>query len=181
MTCMSHCLSEFAADLLQNGRPIPRNGSKTDQAHPPIHPTKHSTNLNVSAILILSSSSLCLFYNIVFWSNHFKKGQREARLWVHRAALSRLLFARRSRLRDDGHHWNQRRKGANANILLYIIYQHAHVSSYLLITLTVLHVRFDDHRAQLPGSLPIREVERQGDSQRAVWISSFLLSYNWCS
>ena len=30
----------FAAGVLANGGPRPRQGRKTDQAHPPIHPTK---------------------------------------------------------------------------------------------------------------------------------------------
>lgn len=37
---MNHCLiSGFATRLLNQG-PNPRNGKKSDQAHPPIHPTK---------------------------------------------------------------------------------------------------------------------------------------------
>ena len=38
----------FAAGVLQNGGPAPRQGRKTDQAHPPIHPTKkaHPNSLN---------------------------------------------------------------------------------------------------------------------------------------
>ncbi|KAL8600868.1 hypothetical protein ACOMHN_045006 [Nucella lapillus] len=35
---------EFAQGILQNG-PHPRNGSKTDNAHPPIHPIKYTANL----------------------------------------------------------------------------------------------------------------------------------------
>lgn len=34
---------EFAQRIVS--RPNPRNGVKSDQAHPPIHPTKHSSNL----------------------------------------------------------------------------------------------------------------------------------------
>ena len=30
----------FAADILQRGGPNPRNGNKSDAAHPPIHPLK---------------------------------------------------------------------------------------------------------------------------------------------
>jgi len=33
----------FANDILQRGGANPRNGKKTDQAHPPIHPLKHAT------------------------------------------------------------------------------------------------------------------------------------------
>ncbi|XP_023711894.1 DNA topoisomerase 3-alpha isoform X2 [Cryptotermes secundus] len=35
---------EFASRILQQG-PNPRAGKKSDQAHPPIHPTKHTTSL----------------------------------------------------------------------------------------------------------------------------------------
>lgn len=37
---------DFARRVLENG-PNPRNGNKTDQAHPPIHPTKYTDNLQV--------------------------------------------------------------------------------------------------------------------------------------
>lgn len=36
----------FARRVLEEG-PNPRNGNKTDQAHPPIHPTKYTDNLQV--------------------------------------------------------------------------------------------------------------------------------------
>ena len=32
--------------------PNPRNGNKSDQAHPPIHPTKYTNNLEVISILL---------------------------------------------------------------------------------------------------------------------------------
>ncbi|XP_023395516.2 DNA topoisomerase 3-alpha isoform X1 [Loxodonta africana] len=35
----------FAQSILERGGPTPRNGNKSDQAHPPIHPTKHTSNL----------------------------------------------------------------------------------------------------------------------------------------
>ncbi|NXO01935.1 TOP3A topoisomerase, partial [Rhinopomastus cyanomelas] len=35
----------FAQRILDQGGPTPRSGSKTDQAHPPIHPTKYTSNL----------------------------------------------------------------------------------------------------------------------------------------
>ncbi|KAG8549824.1 hypothetical protein GDO81_019626 [Engystomops pustulosus] len=35
----------FAQRILERGGPTPRNGSKTDQAHPPIHPTKYTNSL----------------------------------------------------------------------------------------------------------------------------------------
>jgi len=35
----------FAASILNDGGPNPRCGKKTDNAHPPIHPTKYSNNL----------------------------------------------------------------------------------------------------------------------------------------
>ncbi|NXM23962.1 TOP3A topoisomerase, partial [Oxyruncus cristatus] len=35
----------FAQRILDQGGPTPRSGTKSDQAHPPIHPTKYTTNL----------------------------------------------------------------------------------------------------------------------------------------
>ncbi|XP_061849050.1 DNA topoisomerase 3-alpha isoform X1 [Colius striatus] len=35
----------FAQRILDQGGPTPRSGTKSDQAHPPIHPTKYSANL----------------------------------------------------------------------------------------------------------------------------------------
>ncbi|KAI5757530.1 TOP3A [Gulo gulo luscus] len=35
----------FAQSILERGGPTPRNGNKSDQAHPPIHPTKYTGNL----------------------------------------------------------------------------------------------------------------------------------------
>ncbi|XP_030646362.1 DNA topoisomerase 3-alpha [Chanos chanos] len=35
----------FAQRILENGGPTPRNGNKSDQAHPPIHPTKYTNTL----------------------------------------------------------------------------------------------------------------------------------------
>ncbi|XP_070617542.1 DNA topoisomerase 3-alpha [Erythrolamprus reginae] len=35
----------FAQRILDRGGPTPRQGAKSDQAHPPIHPTKHAGNL----------------------------------------------------------------------------------------------------------------------------------------
>ncbi|NXV31469.1 TOP3A topoisomerase, partial [Rissa tridactyla] len=35
----------FAQRILDQGGPTPRNGTKSDQAHPPIHPTKYTANL----------------------------------------------------------------------------------------------------------------------------------------
>uniref|UniRef100_A0A452H441 DNA topoisomerase n=1 Tax=Gopherus agassizii TaxID=38772 RepID=A0A452H441_9SAUR len=37
----------FAQGILDQGGPTPRNGTKSDQAHPPIHPTKYTCNLQV--------------------------------------------------------------------------------------------------------------------------------------
>lgn len=36
----------FATRILNEGGPVPRQGKKSDQAHPPIHPTKYADNLN---------------------------------------------------------------------------------------------------------------------------------------
>lgn len=38
---------EFAQRILDQGGPTPRSGTKSDQAHPPIHPTKYTSNLQV--------------------------------------------------------------------------------------------------------------------------------------
>ncbi|XP_026878009.1 DNA topoisomerase 3-alpha [Electrophorus electricus] len=35
----------FARRILESGGPTPRNGNKSDQAHPPIHPSKYTNNL----------------------------------------------------------------------------------------------------------------------------------------
>uniref|UniRef100_A0A8C7C3J3 DNA topoisomerase n=1 Tax=Neovison vison TaxID=452646 RepID=A0A8C7C3J3_NEOVI len=35
----------FAQSILERGGPTPRNGNKSDQAHPPIHPTKYTGSL----------------------------------------------------------------------------------------------------------------------------------------
>ncbi|XP_004713017.1 DNA topoisomerase 3-alpha isoform X1 [Echinops telfairi] len=35
----------FAQSILDRGGPTPRNGNKSDQAHPPIHPTKYTSSL----------------------------------------------------------------------------------------------------------------------------------------
>lgn len=37
-------IAAFAQNLLQDG-PSPRQGKKSDQAHPPIHPTKYANHL----------------------------------------------------------------------------------------------------------------------------------------
>ena len=37
---------QFAGNILQTG-PTPKNGTKSDQAHPPIHPTKYTDSLQV--------------------------------------------------------------------------------------------------------------------------------------
>ena len=39
-------LIAFAASVLERG-PNPRHGNKTDNAHPPIHPTKYTDGLQV--------------------------------------------------------------------------------------------------------------------------------------
>ena len=39
-----NCSTEFADRILRDG-PNPRAGKKSDQAHPPIYPTKHTTSL----------------------------------------------------------------------------------------------------------------------------------------
>jgi len=41
-------LVDFARGILDSGGPNPRQGKKTDNAHPPIHPLRHADNLHVS-------------------------------------------------------------------------------------------------------------------------------------
>lgn len=44
--CTLYCiLAGFAANILEKG-PNPRQGKKTDKAHPPIHPTKYTSSLS---------------------------------------------------------------------------------------------------------------------------------------
>lgn len=43
----------FAQNILESGGPTPRNGTKSDQAHPPIHPTKYTNNLQVTVTFSL--------------------------------------------------------------------------------------------------------------------------------
>lgn len=44
------CVAAFAAQVLERG-PNPRHGNKTDNAHPPIHPTKHTSGLQVYCLV----------------------------------------------------------------------------------------------------------------------------------
>ncbi len=45
-------LTGFASQILLDG-PTPRQGNKTDNAHPPIHPTRYTNSLSVSLIIII--------------------------------------------------------------------------------------------------------------------------------
>lgn len=49
----------FAQRILESGGPTPRNGNKSDQAHPPIHPTKYTNSLQVSSLSLLGPT-ICL-------------------------------------------------------------------------------------------------------------------------
>ncbi|CAH2001979.1 unnamed protein product [Acanthoscelides obtectus] len=40
-----HRWGSFASRIMEEGGPTPRQGRKSDQAHPPIHPTKYANNL----------------------------------------------------------------------------------------------------------------------------------------
>jgi len=42
----------FAQRILESGGPTPRNGNKSDQAHPPIHPIKYTNSLHVSKLSV---------------------------------------------------------------------------------------------------------------------------------
>lgn len=46
---------DFAQTILNNG-PTPRQGKKSDQAHPPIHPTKYTHGLQGLVYFILNNS-----------------------------------------------------------------------------------------------------------------------------
>ena len=65
LTCLNLCVVAFAANLLNDG-PTPRNGNKSDQAHPPIHPLKHTNSLQVGRsdldAMTLSFSSTSLLF-----------------------------------------------------------------------------------------------------------------------
>jgi len=49
---MCLCGIAFAANLLNDG-PTPRNGNKSDEAHPPIHPTKYTNSLQVDFLQLV--------------------------------------------------------------------------------------------------------------------------------
>ncbi|KAJ8319013.1 hypothetical protein KUTeg_004104 [Tegillarca granosa] len=53
---------DFAAGVLEHG-PHPRNGNKSDQAHPPIHPTKYTNNLQFTAqgLMIIARNYLDVY------------------------------------------------------------------------------------------------------------------------
>ena len=44
--------AEFANRVLQEG-PNPRQGKKSDEAHPPIHPTKYTSSLQGNSQVII--------------------------------------------------------------------------------------------------------------------------------
>lgn len=48
----------FARGILESGGPTPRNGNKSDQAHPPIHPTKYTNNLQVAFTLQIQHTEM---------------------------------------------------------------------------------------------------------------------------
>eukprot|EP00043_Microstomoeca_roanoka_P002818 m.40723 g.40723 ORF g.40723 m.40723 type:complete len:321 (-) comp11744_c0_seq3:1357-2319(-) len=51
----------FAASLVPpNGHPAPRNGRNTDEAHPPIHPTKRFCNLRAASSYLSTHQIYCL-------------------------------------------------------------------------------------------------------------------------
>ena len=54
----------FASNLLA-GSPSPRQGKKTDNAHPPIHPTKYTSELVVSRVVI-TKNLLVISLNSLF-------------------------------------------------------------------------------------------------------------------
>lgn len=44
--CSNAQWGDFATEVISNGGPNPRNGNKSDEAHPPIHPLKESSKYN---------------------------------------------------------------------------------------------------------------------------------------
>lgn len=66
--CLSFvCLVDFSQRLLSNGL-RPRIGKKSDQAHPPIHPLKTGSGLQVN--LFEPASFRYLFRMIVYFGEH---------------------------------------------------------------------------------------------------------------
>ncbi|KAF0989610.1 hypothetical protein HZS_7052 [Henneguya salminicola] len=71
---------EFARKVLQSG-PNPRNGNKTDNAHPPIHPVKYTNELKFKATgLIITDRGYLDVYPFDKWSAQelpeFKLGEK---------------------------------------------------------------------------------------------------------
>ena len=60
----------FASQLLVRG-PTPRRGNKTDSAHPPIHPTKYSSNLQVGAFRSFLVARFVHVPKLAHFGNHF--------------------------------------------------------------------------------------------------------------
>ncbi|XP_054565652.1 DNA topoisomerase 3-alpha isoform X2 [Eptesicus fuscus] len=51
----------FAQSILERGGPTPRNGNKSDQAHPPIHPTKYTNSLQKRDVIVKALSYSTVF------------------------------------------------------------------------------------------------------------------------
>jgi len=60
---------EFAAGVLERG-PNPRRGNKTDNAHPPIHPTKYTDGLQVAATVSYFFFIVIFFFKILDQREH---------------------------------------------------------------------------------------------------------------
>ena len=59
-------LLDFASNILANGGPNPRQGKKTDNAHPPIHPIKYVDSLQVSFLLSIISIQVVPVFIFLF-------------------------------------------------------------------------------------------------------------------
>ena len=66
--CPHYCAG-FAQQVLENS-PNPRNGTKTDQAHPPIHPLKYTDSLQVASHMCQSNGYF--FSRVVLWGGWVK-------------------------------------------------------------------------------------------------------------
>lgn len=55
----------FAQRILESGGPTPRNGNKSDQAHPPIHPTKYTNSLQVRNLSVRTRAAIT--YQFTWW------------------------------------------------------------------------------------------------------------------
>lgn len=61
----------FAQGILDNGGPTPRQGNKSDKAHPPIHPTKY-TNGNIYLLSFIYIYIVVLQLKLKYYKSSFR-------------------------------------------------------------------------------------------------------------